>query len=34
MDLHLTIVRPPYENLQPDMARIGPDSDHKVIFAA
>ena len=24
----------PYENLQPDMARIGPDSDHKVIFAA
>ena len=24
----------PYENLQPDMARIRPDSDHKVIFAA
>ena len=24
----------PYENLQPDTARIRPDSDHKVIFAA
>ena len=24
----------PYENLQPETARIRPDSDHKVIFAA